>query len=1720
MSTISKEPAALDQPHGSLSRGQLGRAFDWLDGVTDAVVTTDRELRITYLNNAAKRMMDKGDQVLGKSLIELFPDLPDLSLFALMKQALEQPGPFRTEFLYPPYGIWIDIRISQNENGLIFFGTEITARKRTEARLALLANISDIIASWNDDDSIFTRIPNAAIGAFADWSDLFILRPDRTFDRYPAEYDDPERQRWAEGFKRFPPSPSAELGPARALVTMKSELIPHLPDDYFPRIARSPEHLAFLRTVGFDSVIFVPLIGRGESLGVISFARTSAATPFDEEDLATAEEFGRRVALFLETTTLFRQAQEEIRERRKTEERLQRVSRILAGVVSASADIIWASDENGNMIDSSQLDGVEASHWTEYTGQAETDTHGDGWLDAVHPDDRESAKTTWARILAERVPATNEFRVLRKDGVYRDVEDRVVPIVDEQGTLSFWVATTVDVTEQRELEEAQRETEQRFRGTFEQAAVGVAIVSPEGRWIRVNDRLCAILGYSREEMLAKTFQEITHPDDLDRDLAENRRLLNGEISTFTIDKRYLRKDGEPVWTRLTAALSRKPDGSPDYFVSIIQDIQETHLAEQERDRLREQEQGTIALLDTLLSGSPNGFAFFDPSLRIVRANRAFSSISGLSLEKHIGRTFRDLVPEIAASQEQVLQQVMATGVPVIDRELNTSERRNWIVSYYPVHAIDGQILGVGAAAVEITDRKRIEERLAQSEERLRIALKSAPIMMYQQDADLVYRWAYNFEAVQGQSMYGKTDHDLMAKEEADYLVAVKRRVMSTGIVERTKVRVRGAGRTIHLDLTIEPLISANGKIDGVTGSAVDITAAVVREDRIKRLQSLTAELASAADEHSVAEAIAEYGAEAVDAAAAFVTTTDPDTGTLIIRAASGFAEVIGREMLGMAMPTPSAMAEAVERKAPIFIEGWEERVQRYPDAIRFRLQGEGAIAALPLLIEDRPIGALGFLYDADRSFGREERDYCGALADLCAQALERARLFDAERRAKASSEAAQRRLAILSEISGELTAKLGTEDRVTKIAHLVVPDIADWCLITKLEPGQRVAEVVECVGRTPEVENAMIEHCKRFPLSLDDGFGAGWVLRTGRTLFTPDAQRTQAESPDLDEKYGPLNTTSYLAVPLPVRGEVRGTISLGMTISRRIFTESDVALAEEIGRRAAISMDNAALFAHTQIQIQERERASARTAKLQDVTAALSKAVTVDETINAVLEHAYPAAGADFGLVILSASDQQSRINAGLKLTGSEEHFKRLGNPATIRGPRWIESPDDWERKSVYDLRSYRDRGVASLACLPFMISPAVMGEIVFGFSVPRTFGEEDRAYLIAMSQLIGQALDRSRAYDRERDALASASAAEARYRGLFEGSADPVLVLDFQERIQDANPAALSLLGYDRHEIRELATSDLVVGGESLISSLSTGRTADATWNGEFELRRKDGSVVPVEARAAMVHMVTGSAVTITARDISQRRLIEQTQQEFFASISHDLKNPLAALRGQVQLLQRRSRRKGVLDQEDLQPGLETIQSVGDRMSGMIDELIDVARLRGGYELHLRRNPTDLVEIVTRRVNEHQQSTTRHTITVTAEQSSITGWWDASRLVRVIDNLLVNAIKYSEGGDILLNLRTETDSTGAVAVFTIRDFGVGIPASDLPHVFERFRRGSNVLDRFAGTGLGLSGVRQIVEQHGGQIEIQSEEGAGTEVTFRLPITDAPDDLESAFPER
>ncbi|MFL5295338.1 MAG: sensor histidine kinase [Phenylobacterium sp.] len=211
----------------------------------------------------------------------------------------------------------------------------------------------------------------------------------------------------------------------------------------------------------------------------------------------------------------------------------------------------------------------------------------------VFPEVPQRWRDIHARALADGVARSHEADpFVSKAGRIEWIRWSVTPWLEVDGTIGGLVLYTEVVTPAVEARLSLEAAEARYRAVFDQVAMGVARVAPDGRFLEVNDRFCAIAGYDRTELVQRTFQDITHPDDLDTDLDQARALLAGAIQTYAMEKRYLTRDGEPVWIHLTVSLVRGETGEPDYFVSIIEDIGYRKAAEGEQQRY----QGHLRLL--------------------------------------------------------------------------------------------------------------------------------------------------------------------------------------------------------------------------------------------------------------------------------------------------------------------------------------------------------------------------------------------------------------------------------------------------------------------------------------------------------------------------------------------------------------------------------------------------------------------------------------------------------------------------------------------------------------------------------------------------------------------------------------------------------------------------------------------------------------------------------------------------------------------------------------------------------------------------------------------------------------------------------------------------------------------------------------------------------------------------------------------------------------------
>jgi PAS domain S-box-containing protein len=291
----------------------------------------------------------------------------------------------------------------------------------------------------------------------------------------------------------------------------------------------------------------------------------------------------------------------EVAERRRVEEELRLAKDHLDLALRSSKVGIWELDIPDGVVEHGRSNYINLWEMLDFEGP-EIPTTSDERIELVHPDDRERLlRSIESNLSGQTTELRSEHRVRHRDGSYRWVLARGETVRDAQGRPRHQAGVVVDIHDLKSAEDALRESEERFRGTFENAAVGIAHKDLTGRFLRVNPKLCDVVGYTREELLTRTWRDITDPADLAASLEWYARLMSGESPSFSLEKRYLCKDRSSVWVEVSVSLQRDEAGSPSYAIAMIQDISQRKRLERELRQAKETAEAANRAKDEFLA---------------------------------------------------------------------------------------------------------------------------------------------------------------------------------------------------------------------------------------------------------------------------------------------------------------------------------------------------------------------------------------------------------------------------------------------------------------------------------------------------------------------------------------------------------------------------------------------------------------------------------------------------------------------------------------------------------------------------------------------------------------------------------------------------------------------------------------------------------------------------------------------------------------------------------------------------------------------------------------------------------------------------------------------------------------------------------------------------------------------------------------------------------------
>jgi len=502
---------------------------------------------------------------------------------------------------------------------------------------------------------------------------------------------------------------------------------------------------------------------------------------------------------------------------------------------------------------------------------------------------------------------------------------------------------------------------------------------------------------------------------------------------------------------------------------------------------------------------------------------------------------------------------------------------------------------------------------------------------------------------------------------------------------------------------------------------------------------------------------------------------------------------------------------------------------------------------------------------------------------------------------------------------------------------------------------------------------------------------------------------------------------------------------------------------------------------------------------LLEITRSLTQELNLDILLQRILDLAAEMLAGKAGLIALREEEGGWNIGASY---GIQPTFLQYLEPILAEIPEKEDQAGQELPQVNRMLQLLTKRASMNLLTgvgLPLISEKRVIGLIFIFRGYEGSFSKNDRAILQSFADQAAIAVINAQLYTQ-------VSRDKSRLDALVDSAADGIIIMSANHKIEKCNQAFARILRKDVSEIED-SHHDEIFNWESLQQGTSLEEaelsgwplTANANLYVEGDLKRTSGEIIPVGVTYAPLLSGEGKLINIIAsiRDITHFREADEIKSVFISIVSHELKTPVALIKGYVGTL----RRKDVSwDSEIVQDSLEVIEDEADRLTELIENLLDASRLQAGeFSLNLAEIKMD--KLAQEMAERFQTQTDRHKIVVQFPDEFPVIVGDKNRLEQVFYNLLSNAVKYSpEGGEISISGQIRSKQI----IICIQDQGIGIAQEDVPHIFDRFFRAAEAAKNTQGAGLGLYLSRAIIEAHNGRIWIEPRQETGTRVCFSI----------------
>jgi len=761
----------------------------------------------------------------------------------------------------------------------------------------------------------------------------------------------------------------------------------------------------------------------------------------------------------------------------------------------------------------------------------------DDWAKRLRPDDLAVCEASIQEALRNKHHHWQaEYRTVSSDTAEeRWINSQSHIFYGAHGEPLRMIGVNIDITERKRFERTLQESEERFRLTIDEAPIGMALEALDGRFVRVNRAFCEIVGYSSGELTGLTVQAITHPDDLYADVALKGQLARGEIPRYQLVKRYIRKDGGIVDIQLSASMLRTREGAPLYNIVQMEDITDRKRAEA---ALKDSEHRLALALDSAQMGMWDLDLVTDTAVRSLRHDQVFGYSAALPAWG-TAVFMTHVVPEDREVVKRAFERAFACDAFDMECRIRwPDESIHWISAKGRVYRNPkGEPVRMLGTVVDITEQKRAEEALQRSEREFRELAESMPQIVWAAGADgrNIYfnqQWV-DYTGLTLEESFGdgwiKPFHPDDRQRAWD---AWQRAVQHHDIYSLECRLRRNDGRYQWWLIRGVPLLSANGEINKWFGTYTDIEQIKVAEQKLKESEAMFSGIVSIS-------------------ADAIVSIDEEQRITIFNDGAERIFGYSKAEAIGSPLDTliPERFRETHRRQVERFASGavTARRVgDRLTPIVGLRKNGEEfpAEAAISKL----EVGGKTIL--------------TVALQDITAR-----KRFEREQQ-------------LLAEAGAMLAASLDYDQTLANVAHLVVRDFADWCMVEIVDEDQRIKRL-KVVAADPS-EGDLCATLQHIQIDRNRPYLLRGAIETKQSFLIKDLTSKQlesfAQSPEHLQALRGMSPISLMGVPLLHQGRLLGALAFISSAGSRHYAESDLHLAELLADRAALSIESARLY--------------------------------------------------------------------------------------------------------------------------------------------------------------------------------------------------------------------------------------------------------------------------------------------------------------------------------------------------------------------------------------------------------------------------------------------------------------------------------------------------------------------------------------------------------------